>query len=345
VRKRAGRNPLSFDTLEPQSLREKLVMARDMRRGVHMRGRLAAMLLEDGADLVVTTFSELHKAGHYLAAPQQLNERLSNVDAHAAIVGAFDAVLPRIVAAAGPDCHVFIFALHGMRPKVEYSQFGPQIVDAVLGRAPTDRAAHPDLLRRIRDLVPDKLHRAIWRRLPASVRSARQGQLSIGGTAHPTDPLFTVAHDGHPAIRALLLGREREGTLDSAAYERILKDLEVFSTSLVTENGELAFPELMRAQSRWAGSRAHRLPDALLVANPDVSRTNSLVSPDGRRLQSVRPEARNGAHTGAGFCFYRPAGSAAPLRQAIDPRDFGPTALSLLDAPLAESLEGSAFVQ
>lgn len=344
IRKRVGRNPLSFDTLEPQTARDKLLMARDMRRGVHLRAKLAALLLDGGADLVITTFSELHKAGHYLTSSQQLNGHITNLDAVAAILGALDRSLPRILAAAGRDCHVFIFALHGMQEQVEYSQFGPQILDLLFGRRPLDRAEHPDLIRRIRDLLPDNLHRAIWRRLPAALRSSRQGTLSTAGAESRADPLFTVAHDGHPAIRARLMGRESGETVSRAQLESLLRDLSRIAASLTADDGRVAYSGLIRPQAKWAGPRAHRLPDAMLAANPHVLRTSSLRTTAGQVVHSVRPEARNGIHTGRGFGFFRPARGVTAARTMIEPRDFAPTVLRLFGTPIPAHLEGTVFV-
>jgi Type I phosphodiesterase / nucleotide pyrophosphatase len=223
VIRRFGKHPLSFDTVEPVTSKEKLQMTRELRRGVHLRAKLVAALAnEPDWDLFLITFSELHKAGDYLAAPSQLGSRTSNVDALAAILGPLDNAWPRIVAAAGPTTDIFLFALHGIAPQVEYSAFGAQLAKLVMGQGPVDPAAHPDLIRRVRNSVPDAVHRAIWRRLPAKVRAARHGHLSEALADQRHDALFPIAHDGAAGLRVNLAGRERDGFVTHQERARLL---------------------------------------------------------------------------------------------------------------------------
>jgi predicted AlkP superfamily phosphohydrolase/phosphomutase len=346
VVKRLGRHPLSFDTVEPQTLRDKLVMARDMRRGVHLRTKLVREILKDGTEtLVVTTFGELHKAGHYLAASQQLSSRYTNADAIAAILQPLDAAWPGIVAAAGPDTHVFLFALHGTQEQVPFDEFGSQIASLLNGKEPVDPAAHPDLIRRVRDLVPDALHRAIWKRLPPSVRARRQGQQQGHSSDLAVDKLMTVAHDQHPAFRINLRGRERDGVVDQGGAEDLFRELAILVAQVNVEDGARAFSELWRPAEHTHGPRLDRLPDVLLVANPGVKRANRLEMPGGRTLRSLRTEARNGVHTGRGFCYFRPAGGVHKARRLVNTVDFAPTVLQLLGLPQRPGLEGVSFVE
>ena len=346
VERRVGRNPLSFDTLEPQGGREKLEMARRLRLGVKRRAALMEQLVREGDwDLLITTFGEFHMAGHYLSLPQSLSEKTDNVAALAAIARAFDEALPRIVEAAGPNCDIFIFGLHGMRPQVDYAHFGRQIVDVVLGRPPLDTDAHPDLIRRIRNAVPDGVHRAIWKRLPARFRAARQGQISLGRADASTDPLFTLVHDSAPAFRLNLAGRELAGKLTVAEGEQKLLELEAFVTRLVTDDGRPAFESFIRPAVAWPGERSTRLPDAFAAPNREVVSTTALRDGDSLTLRSMHPEARNGAHTGRGFCFVRPGGAFDLLRDSVDAKDFAPTVIQLLGAPPPDRLEGTSFAR
>ncbi len=345
VVRRFGKHPLSFDTLEPQSPRDKLRMARDMAKGVAMRAKLIETLAAEGGwDLFVVTFGELHKAGHYLAGPQQLDATTSNDDALARILRELDAAWPRIEAAAGPQTDLVLFALHGMAHQVEYSAFGPQLIHLVLGEEPVDEAAHPDLLRRLREVVPDSVHRAIWKRLPARLRAARQATLSAGSIDTVASGLFRVTHDGAAAARVNLAGRERDGFVGPAEYEKLLGDLAQLALGSVAEDGQKAFVEPWR-QGLMRGPRSHRLPDALLLPNPDVVRTATLRLADGRLLSSTREEARNGVHTGQGFCFVRPAGEARACADTVNVRDFAPTVLGRLGVPVPPRLQGVPFLR
>ena len=345
IERKHGKNPLGFDTVEPQSPRDKLKMAKAMRRGVGLRAELLVDLAtRRDWDLLVTTFSELHKAGHYLSAPQPLGERATNEDALASIIKPLDDAWPRILESAGADCHVILFALHGTVEQVDFGAFGRQLLDVLAGRPPVDTSAHPDLLRRIRDLVPDAVHRAIWRRLPARVRASRQGALTLGGADVTHDQLFTVVHDGHAAVRVNLAGRERDGMVSPAEREALLVQLDELAKRFRADDGQAAFTGLLRSDEQWPGPRSHRLPDALVVANSAVKGTHQLHRDDGLVLTSSRPEARNGVHTGRGFCFLRPAGGSRVSRDVADNVDFAPTVLHLLGVDAPAQLEGESFV-
>jgi predicted AlkP superfamily phosphohydrolase/phosphomutase len=346
IEQRFGRNPLSFDTVEPQGPGEKLSMAKRLRLGVKRRSdMLTGLAAGQDWDLMVTVFSELHMAGHYLAAPQQLTPRTSNVSAMAAILRPLDDALPAITAAAGPDCDIFLFALHGMREQVDYAHFAPQILDALAGRTPIDPEAHPDLLRRVRNAIPDSFHRAIWKRLPARLRAARQGKLSTAGLDTTTAPIFPTVHDNAAAFRLNIAGRERDGVITAEEGEALLAQLEVLVASLVAEDGQPAFgAELVRPASRWHGSRLSRLPDAFATLNSRVTAT-TLLRNETIELHGSRPEARNGAHTAEGFCYVRPGGPFEPARETIDVRDFAPSILRLLQVPEPSGLEGESFIR
>jgi predicted AlkP superfamily phosphohydrolase/phosphomutase len=345
IERRFGHNPLGFDTVEPRTPAEKLNVARMLRVGLKRRTALIeGIARQDDWDLFIAVFSETHHAGHYLSMPQDLTERTTNVSAMAAILRPLDEALPRIVQAAGPNCDIVVFSLHGMRPQVDYSHFGAQVLDLLAGRQPFDAAAHPDLLRRIRNLVPDSVHRAIWNRLPARLRASRQGQLSLAGVDPATEPIFPVVHDSGAAFRLNVFGRERDGFLTDDAATEILTRLEALAAGLTVPDGRPAFEPLARAAHRWPGPRRHRLPDAFLPLNREVKSADALVAANGAVLQASQPEARNGAHTRDGFCYIRPGGPFEPLRPTLDLRDFAPTVLRLLGMPVPKRLEGTAVV-
>jgi predicted AlkP superfamily phosphohydrolase/phosphomutase len=345
IERRFGHNPLSFDTVEPRTPAEKLRMARMLRVGLKRRAaRAAGRARQHDWDLFIAVFGEIHQAGHYLSMAQDLSEKTTNVSAMAAILRPLDAGLPGIIEAAGPTCDIVVFSLHGMRPQVDYSHFGAQVLDLLAGRQPFDAAAHPDLLRRIRNHVPDSVHRAIWNRLPARMRAARQGRLSLAGVDPGTEPIFPVVHDSGAAFRLNVFGRERDGFLTDDAATDTLTRLEALAAGLTVADGRPAFEPLVRPAHRWPGPRHHRLPDAFLPLNREVKAADSLVAANGAVLRASQPETRNGVHTRDGFCYVRPGGSFEPLRPSLDLRDFAPTLLRLLGMPIPERLEGTAVI-
>lgn len=348
-RKRFGKHPLSFDTVEPHSRADKLQMMRAMRRGVLLRCRAASRLIKEQTEgLTLIVFAETHKACHYLAMPEQLKPDLSNVDAFGRILEPFDEALPGLLEDAGPDAEVLLFSLHGVRPQADYSAtIATQLLALALGKPPQEAGLRPDLVRRIRDLLPDSLHRAIWRRLPEGIRASRHGQLTTAGSDLAHDALLRLAHDGHLGIRINLAGRERDGIVAEAEGEAALARLAELAAPLRTEDGITAFDGLWRSAESAPGPRSHRLPDALLLANLAVQRVSRVSGPNGAQLSARGPEARNGVHNGRGFCFFRPgAHSAAALANStIDNVDFAPTILELLRVSVPGHLQGTSAVR
>ncbi|MBE0611164.1 MAG: alkaline phosphatase family protein [Dehalococcoidia bacterium] len=347
IRKRFGNHPLSFDTVEPQSARDKLTMVRTLRRGVGMRAQLVEWLAREGRDdLSIVVFSETHKAGHYLARAEEIAPGRTNVDLVGEVLEPLDAAWPAILDAAGPGTHVVLFGLHGMHHQVDYGSLGAQLMALTLGRPAEVGVARPDLLRRLRNAIPDPVHRAIWQRLPARVRAARQGQLDTATTDVANDPLIRVAHDGHFALRMNLIGRERDGIIGEEAGEAAIARLAELARGFKADNGLVAFEGVWRSSERAPGPRSHRLPDAMLLSNPEVPGTRGIVDGSGTRLINAREESRNGVHTSLGFCYFRPAtGAGATPASAFNNMDFAPGLLSLFSVPAPNELQGSSFLR
>ena len=343
-RRRFGKHPLEFDTVEPQTLKEKLAMAQTLRRGVGIRARaLEATLAETSSQFVLCVFGETHKAGHYLSAPQLLKPGISNVDAIERILQPLDDAWPGIEAAAGPGACIILFALHGTREQVDFSSaLGGQLLALALGKAPAAER-RPDLVRRVRDLLPDAVHRAIWRRLPPRLRAARHGLLSGAGNDPSHDALLTVAHDGHLALRMNLANRERDGIATAAEADAALRALEALATEFRMPDGMPAFLPLLYPPAAFPGPRAFRLPDALLMANDQVTRAHTLKAADGRELTAHNTEARNGVHTGDGFCYIGGMRQKLSRETAIG-QDFAPSTMQLFGLPPGSEFEGSSFI-
>jgi predicted AlkP superfamily phosphohydrolase/phosphomutase len=200
------------------------------------------------------------------------------------------------------------------------------------------------MLRRVRELMPNSLHRAIWRRLPSRIREARQHALGSTTYDFEKDRLFTLVHEIHPAIRFNLRGREAMGFLPPEDADGILDALEEFTVQFTAEDGEQAFTGMWRAKRDQPGPMSHHLPDAMILTNQKIKATHKLTGPGGVVITSNRQEARNGTHNGRGFCYFRPAGSQAATRTEIDVRDFAPSILELLEVSHDREFDGRSFL-
>jgi hypothetical protein len=346
VIKTYGKHMLKADTVEPRQPAEKLQLAKELSAGAIQRSRLVEdMAARQDWNLLIACYGESHQNGHYLAADEQLTPSINSTDAKVLVLEALDEQLPRLLQAAGSDCHVMVLAIHGMVEQREYEVLGSQVMALFAGRAPQDWYANPDLLRRIRDLVPDSLHRTIWRRLPSAWRESRQDMISTGNLDLQHDKLFSVIHETHPAVRVNLAGRERTGFVQPEEVSGLLDQLETFIKDFHTEDGEPAFTGVWRTAQNEPGPQLHRLPDALILANPELKSVTKLIGPGGVVITSEREEARNGVHEGRGFCYFRPAGgSKAATRKSIDNLDFAPSVLRLLGVEPQQQYVGQSFI-
>ncbi|MCC6387002.1 MAG: alkaline phosphatase family protein [Dehalococcoidia bacterium] len=346
IRRRYGRHPLQADTMHSMKPAAKRAMADAMAAGARLRSRL----LEDFAgrgdwDFCILTYTETHKAGHYLAAEgEDLGDGVTADDALRRILEPLDEAFPRILQAAGPGCDVYLFGLHGIDVQIDYANLGRALAAYADGRPVATNAPARDLVRRIRDLMPADLQDRIWLALPPAVRNRRFGQTTTQGISSQ-DRIFTVAHDSSFAVRINLLGRDRGGIVDEAEGRDLLARLEQASLAARTDGGLQAFVEMLRPQELHPGPRAHRLPDAVVMPNAAVERVASIELPDGTVVPSFVVEARNGIHTGDGFAFVRTGDGSSPGREVIDAVDFAPTTLSRFGLAIRPEFQGEPFLR
>ena len=195
-----------------------------------------------------------------------------------------------------------------------------------------------------RGLAPGDRDRA-RRNARSRLRAARQGVLSSVGGDLERDAVFRIAHDGHLGLRKNLAGRERDGGFGGAEAEAVIERLAEFAAACTQPDGRRAFEAVMRVGDRFSGPGLQRLPDALLLANPEVTGAARILGPGGRELVNHEPETRNGIHNGRGFLLVRPASetTAKLSRGEVDNRDFAPSLLSLFGAGREAHHEGTSF--
>lgn len=344
IRKRHGRSKVEKDTLLVRTPEDRLKLARKLRAGARQRSRVLLDLVERRDwDVLILGYGEYHLGGHHLSMPMQLSPKVDNEAAMIGVLDPFDRAWPDIVKAAGDDCDIMLFALHGMRPKVSY----PEVVQQVLGEMhgkPPPGPPREDLLRKARNLFPEDLHRAIWLRLPASFRLQRMMQAWRERFDAEHDRIFVLEGDCAVALRLNIEGREKHGVVPAEDARAALDDLWVELGRYLTESGEPPFVEMMVTADAYSGTRAALLPDAMLLYNPNVLRTRELTRDDGHVLRLTGPESRNGIHTGQGFCFYRPGCDARPKSDTVNNLDFAPTVLERVGVTPADRLEGRSFL-
>jgi predicted AlkP superfamily phosphohydrolase/phosphomutase len=344
IRRRHGRSKVEKDTLLVRTPEDRLRLARRLRTGARQRSRVLLDLVERRDwDVLIFGFGEFHLGGHHLSMAMDLSPKVNNEQAMYSILRPVDDAWPDIVEAAGDDCDIMLFAVHGMQQKVAYPEVAQRIVSDLDGKAPPE-APRDDALRKIRDLLPPRLHQAIWWRLPASFRLQRIRDAWLARFDAEHDHMFVLEGDCGVAIRLNLEGREKRGVLPADEAQAALEELWAEASRYRTEAGEPPFVGMVRTSDVFPGPRTSRLPDAMLLFNPAVIRTRELSRDDGKAMQLTGPESRNGIHTGQGFCFYRPGSDASPKRDTIDNLDFAPTVLERIGVTPPARLQGESFL-
>lgn len=344
VLRRHGRSKVHKDTLLVRTPDDRLRLARRLRSAARQRARVLLDLERSGNwELLIFGFGEYHLGGHHLALPMDLSPKVTNETAMYSILKPVDDAWPEIVAAAGDDCDIVLFALHGMQPRVSYSEAAHRMLQEMEGR-PQPEAPKDDLFRRARNLLPERLHQAIWLRLPADMRMRRVMGAWLARMDVEHDRAFVFEGDCAVALRLNIEGREKHGVLPREQGREFLTAIFEESKRYTTEEGHRPFVELFVTADAFHGPRLDLLPDAELLYNPEVIRTRLLTRDDGFQIQLVGPESRNGVHTGRGFAFYRAAGDANFHRTEVDNLDFAPTVLQRLGVTPGPALEGSAFL-
>ncbi|HET7738785.1 MAG TPA: alkaline phosphatase family protein [Tepidiformaceae bacterium] len=342
--KKHGRSKVEKDTLLVQTPEDRLKLARRMRAGARQRARVLVDLAgRRDWDVMLFAFGEYHLSGHHLSMPMQLSPKVDNEAALIGIVQPVDDAWPDIVKAAGDDCDIFLFALHGMQPKVAYAEAVQHVLEEMQGK-PQAGPPKDDLLRRARNLMPESVHRAIWLRLPASMRLQRMIQAWMARMDVERDPVFVLEGDCAVALRVNVQGRDKYGVVPPSETRAMLDRVFAEVGRYTTPEGELPFVDMVVSSEVFPGPRSELLPDGMLIYNPAVRALREMTRDDGFKVELVNPTSRNGIHTGKGFAFYRPGRSTTVKRDEIDNLDFAPTVLQMAGVEPGPDLHGDPFL-
>lgn len=342
ILKRYGKSLTRKDTLLVRTAEDRLRLARRSKASARQRSQiLVDLAARRDWDLLIFGYGEFHRAGHHLAAPEQLSSTVTTEQAMMALLRPIDEAWPRIVAAAGEDCDVIVFGLHGMRPLVADGSTTRQLLDHMAGKT-SQPPGPPDLLRRLRNLVPQRVHERIWLSLPSDVRINRvaNGWLQKLDLEH--DPILMLEAISY---RLNIAGREPRGIVQPSEAHAVAETFWRETQRYKTPDGRPAFGPLIWTEDRFPGPRSHRLPDFSIPYAQGVEVVHTLVRDDGLVIRSSNADMRNGFHTNTGFCFLRPAGTVALKQDAFEVPDFAPTILERLGVTPPGHLEGVSFLR
>jgi predicted AlkP superfamily phosphohydrolase/phosphomutase len=292
---------------------------------------------------------------------------------------ATDRAIGDIVAAAPPDASILLFSDHGMEsnstdlpsfvflPELLYRWSLPGHLG--LGTSSTERPAPPPFVPRagrswtdeVWTLKHDRnpLTRMLRRRLPVEFfHYAIERRLGVNGVplcpedchlgyeppmwyqpAWPRMKAFALPSFSEGYLRLNVRGRERDGVVDPADYNRTCDEIEALLGQV--RNPRTGSPMLRKVVRCRASVDEHdpKMPDPDLVVLWTPESADVVDTPFGR-IGPV-PFRRTGSHVERGFLLA--SGSGVPLGLRVkEPHaiDLAPTILSMMGAPIPAHMEG-----
>ncbi|MGH7894011.1 MAG: alkaline phosphatase family protein, partial [Candidatus Binatia bacterium] len=327
--------------------------------GIDRRARLTRHLAErERWDLLMVVFGESDTVAHHFwrwcdpASPRFARSAFG--DAILRVYRALDAALGQILAAAPPDAVVAVVSDHGSGGASDMVVHLNRRL-AQCGLLEFDRTPSPlgSWLRGATlAVVPAALQGGLLRRLP--VTAGRVESLArFGGVTWRGTRAFSDELDYHPSVWLNVRGREPEGTVALAEYERTRDAVIAALTSWRYEDGRPVVARAWRRENLLAGPYVERAPDVLVeLALVDGYSPSCLRSGGaGPAVRRLAPHEHGGGK-GAGMSgAHRPDGLLVLAGTGVRPvgeiagchvTDVVPTLLAAAGVPIPHGLDGSA---
>jgi predicted AlkP superfamily phosphohydrolase/phosphomutase len=324
--------------------------------GVARRATLAeAVLRRESWDALMVVFGESDTVAHHFwrfhdpASPRHVPSR--HADALLHVYRALDAAIGRLVAAAGDPC-VAVVSDHGSGGAsdrvVHLNRYLAErgFLEFRSRAGAASRAVRALALR----AVPFRLQGALLRRVPTAA-GRLEGGARFGGIAWPRTRAYSEELDYHPSVWINAVGREPEGVVGQADYERTRDAVCEALSAWRDHEGRAVVERLWRREEIYRGPATALAPDVVLeLAAPGGYSPSCLRSPGaGPPLRRLTP-AEHGAGKGAGLNgAHRPEGMflfagrgvrAAGTVTAAEVTDVLPTLLALVGLPVPLGLDG-----
>jgi hypothetical protein len=182
--------------------------------------------------------------------------------------------------------------------------------------------------------APNVLKEQWYSRMPATVRQS----VAMANLLSPYDwtrtRAFPLSTDYNGHVQVNLVGRERDGLVDTSQYAALLDELEALLIGLVDTSGRPLVQAIVRSQ----GNEHPRLEPDLLIEWTEAGLDPDLRLPGIAGVHAPKVRHRTGDHTRCGFCL-APEGVGVPGDDPLKPEDlfewwldvatrraFGPTA-------------------
>lgn len=353
---RFGKHPVGdcdkFDA-KPDSLRE---LRRRVLEGVSKHGEVFRWLMREREwELFFASFSAAHCIGHHFwrgvdTTPERAEEaELAN--AMEDVYRAIDREIGEMIALAGPDTRVLIVSGHGMGPIYHASWNLPQMLDLWgYGAGPPRRVASNNESNRARVnpwrvlkmAVPGPIQYAIKDRLPQFAQDQLLFLWYRGGKQWKGCRAFAIPNnDSVGAIRVSVRGRDRNGMIEPADYDRVCRDIADALCELTDKKGGRPLvKQVTLSHEQFRGPFLEQLPDLTVLWDQSFP-WSTVYSPRFGMLKIKQQDARSGAHSARGFVLI--SGPSIPSGVELGPSsiyDIAPTVLRAANVPIPPDMDG-----
>ncbi len=317
------------------------------------KGKLSAHFLAKGGwDYFETVFTDCHCIGHRLwhvnkpdhpAYSKSLEDAMGDpiYDAYKQLDRSIGTVLEQV----DDRTLTLLFVSHGMGN--HYT--GTEMLDRVLVNLET--GIKTDGRKSVKESI-----RGIWHMVPPETRAKlRPIKQYFNGTLAPkyaefsggreTRKFFEVfVNNRTGGVRLNLMGREAEGVVDPADYDKMLDDLATDLRDLKNgETGEPLVEEIIKTKEQYGGDYIESLPDLLVTWNRQKP-INVITSDKIGTVRRAFLDARTGDHTPYGMFFVAGGNiDARMLNDRADAIDFLPTIAQRLGVDAA-NYDGQAII-
>jgi predicted AlkP superfamily phosphohydrolase/phosphomutase len=310
-RRRFGLHPMGFEVPVDKTPGQLERAVGRIVRGAAGRAEAVRWLMAARPwDVFLVAFGEPHRAGHTIWPDPDDPDDPAPVDGLKRVYAAVDAAVAEVIAAAGPETDVVLFALHGMAPNCSQSHLTSVFMQRALARyrgapAPEEKGDAPGMIRMLRKVVPAGLQYAVANAVPTFVRDQVIAREIAGGFDWPGTLGLCLHGDLAGYLRLNLQGRERDGAVppeDLAALKAFLRD-ELMA--LTTTDGRRLVRAVSFPATEVRGARADLLPDLLVEWEPDIPPQPEVRSPSLGAIRVRHATGRGGNHRFQGFFVHR----------------------------------------
>jgi predicted AlkP superfamily phosphohydrolase/phosphomutase len=275
--------------------------------------------------LLLAGMYELHRAGHNLWPVEGEFASDAPPDAMLDVYIQVDRQLARLFTHIDPNSTaVVIFALNGMEANRVQNHFLPEILKRLsavylsqFGKA-RPRAQRLEIFGGLRKTLPYTLQSWAAGLAGEQVQDWVVNRALTSGLDWAATPAFALYSGGEGFIRLNLRGRERLGCLDPNEANDFVSWLkcELMRISVV-RSGEPLVAEIIDVRKRFAGPKAHLLPD-LSIAWAPRQPERKIQSPAIGQIEAKLETGRGGTHTPDSFAlFYGSAACDPALSQLV----------------------------